>query len=179
MKLNVHVSKNVWPGSVYDNTCWENSLLYRENHQFFLPDEHLIADAGYALSNCCIIPYKLPDSLIPHNALFNQMFSSARVTIEHVNGILKARWMSLKNLRIQVKKEEDLQVVNHWVRCCCILHNMMLKLSDTWEDAIENDDDILLNDAHNIGIPHAIDKRTFIQQTCLAFAHEHNIELHA
>jgi hypothetical protein len=43
-------------------------------------------------------------AIIPHNQLFNTLFSSARVHIEHLNGLLKGRFCSLKGLRTQVKK---------------------------------------------------------------------------
>jgi len=67
---------------------------------------------GYALKYYICTPYRKPAALLPENEVFNVLFSTARVKIEHVNGILKARFTSLKGLRIQVKQLDDFVRVN-------------------------------------------------------------------
>jgi tRNA U34 5-carboxymethylaminomethyl modifying GTPase MnmE/TrmE len=72
------------------------------------------------------------------------------VAIEHANGILKARWSSLKGIRIQVKKREDFKQVCEHIVVCLILHNLMIDFNDEWEqdeeveeeEADDIDDDI-------------------------------------
>ena len=71
------------------------------------------------------------------NWLFNKLFSAARVCIEHVNGILKARWMSLKGIRIQVKGKNDFKKVCNHIEVCLILHNLMCDFNDEWDEDIE------------------------------------------
>ena len=129
-----------WPGSVFDNTCWTNSQMYRRKEQFFNPGQFVIADAGYSLSSICCTPYRNPDSQVPINRFFNERFSSARVTIEHVNGVLKARWMSLRSLRSQVKSIKDLSFLNQWILTCIILYNMSIMLDDRWEEVREDEE---------------------------------------
>ena len=68
----------------------------------------------------------------PVNKLFNELYSKGRCLIEHLNGILKARWMSLKGLRIQVKKKEDFAKVNKHIVVCLILHNLLIDWNDNW-----------------------------------------------
>ena len=70
-------------------------------------------------------PYRQPLASKPRNKMFNELYSSARVTIEHVNGILKSRFSSLRGLRIQV---------NQYLKILCILHNILMKLKDDSED---------------------------------------------
>jgi hypothetical protein len=48
-------------------------------------------------------------------------------------GLLKSRWASLKNIRIQIKKQEDFVKVNEFVICCFILHNIMILVNDPWD----------------------------------------------
>jgi len=70
------------------------------------------------------------------------MFSSARVIIEHVNGMLKARFASLKGIRIQVRVVEDFQRINDWITVCLIIHNLLIDFrEDDWDEDIENEDD--------------------------------------
>ena len=93
-----------------------------------------MADAGYCLRDYICTPYRKPAALIPENQIFNVLFSTARVFIEHVNGILKGRFHSLKGLRIQVKKLDDFVRVNEWIVVCIILHNILLSFKDDWDD---------------------------------------------
>jgi hypothetical protein len=83
------------------------------------------------------VPYKSPDTNAAHNKLFNELFARARVIIENVNGLLKARWASLRGIRIQVKRVKDLKAVCDHIIVCLILHNLMIDFDDEWEDDID------------------------------------------
>jgi hypothetical protein len=123
----------------------------RKNHErYFSPGEFLLADAGYAALSFVCVPYKQPWASLPSNWLFNKLFSRARVCIEHVNGILKARWMSLKGIRIQVKEKGDFKKVCNHVEVCLILHNLMIEFNDEWDEDIEVEDDEAGNVDHLI-----------------------------
>ena len=132
-----------WPGSCYDNTIWQRSDLFQRKELYFSAGEFLLADAGYTNSAVSCVPYKNPEAQLPDNELFNHLFSQARCMIEHVNGILKSRFMSLKNLRIKVHKKEDFAHVNEWILFCCILYNMCKVQVDEWPDAVENEEEDL------------------------------------
>jgi hypothetical protein len=101
---------------------------------FFSSDEYLIADAGYGAKSYICTPYKQPLAEEPHNKLFNHLFSSARCIIEHVNGILKGRFQSLKSLRILILTHDDFKTLNEWIMVCCILHNILNTLNDDWDE---------------------------------------------
>ena len=130
-----------WPGSVFDNTVFEQARISRHPDQYFSPGEFLLADSGYALKLFCMVPYRQPYSNYPHNQIFNELFSSARVKIEHVNGILKGRWGSLKGISTQVKKKRDFLKINRQIISCLVLHNILLFLNDDWDTDDDDDDD--------------------------------------
>ena len=115
--------------------------------KYFSPGQYDTADSGFAISSYMMIPYRQPYASLPHNQAFNQLFSSARVTIEHVNGLLKARFSSLRGVRVQIKKKQDFKLFCQHVVVCLILHNIMLAFNDTQfdyeleEDRDDDDDD--------------------------------------
>ena len=123
-----------WPGSVYDATVFGQSDLFLHAAQYFSPGEFLIADAGYGGTWFICTPYRQPAASIPHNKVFNELFSSGRIVIEHVNGILKGRFSSLRGIRIQVKTAADFQRINEWITVCLVLHNILLRFNDSWEE---------------------------------------------
>ena len=128
-----------WPGSVYDNTIFERSQLCTNTNRYFNPGEFIMADSGYALKMHCITPYKQPQASVPYHQQFNELFSSKRVTIEHVNGQLKNRWASLKGIPTQIRNAGDFKRVNDHITSCCVLHNLLKRLNDEWP--FEEDDD--------------------------------------
>ena len=128
-----------WPGSVFDATVLGQSAMAINPHEFFSNGEYLLADAGYAGTWWCCTPYRNPQAQLPINSQFNELFSSARVKIEHVNGIWKGRFASLKNLRIQVKQMKQFGDINRWIVVCIILHNLLLSYKDTWDEEDEGE----------------------------------------
>ena len=93
-------------------------------------------------------PYRKPASLIEDNHKFNVLFSSARVIIEHVNGMIKSRFGSLMGIRILISKREDFARANQWIKVCITLYNMFRCFNDNWQDDLENDDEIEDQDQH-------------------------------
>jgi len=85
-------------------------------------------------------PYKKPAALIPENQVFNILFSTARVKIEHVNRVLKAQFGSLKGLRIHVKKLDDFVRINEWIVVCIILYNILHSFNDEWDEYIDEEE---------------------------------------
>ena len=109
-----------WPGSLFDNNIFEKTNLSKHPENYFSSNEFLLADAGFALKLFCLTPYRNPAATLPENEMFNFYFSSARTIIEHVNGILKNRFSSLRGIRTQVKTKEDFVAINdHIVVCRC------------------------------------------------------------
>jgi hypothetical protein len=123
-----------WPGSVYiyiyDATVFGQSDLFKDPHAYFSALEYLLGDSGYCGTWFICTPYRQPAASIPHNEVYNTLFSSARQVIEHVNGIIKNRFGSLKNIRIEIKKAKDFETFNNWILVCLILHNLLLSFDD-------------------------------------------------
>lgn len=109
----------------------------------------MLADAGYALLEFVCTPYRQPTASLEDNELFNYLFSRARCIIEHLNGILKGRFGSLKGIRIQVKKKEDFKKVNEWILVCLILHNILILINDDF-DCEESDDEEVDEDEEDL-----------------------------
>jgi hypothetical protein len=55
-------------------------------------------------------------------------FSSSRVRIEHVNGALKEKFSSLKELRIRIKDASTIKHACDWIKTCIIIYNIILPI---------------------------------------------------
>ena len=119
-----------WPGTVYDSNVFSKCRIAKNPTAYLSPGEYIIGDAGYALLWYFCTPFRQPSASLPHNKVFNELFSSCRCIIEHVNGILKNRFSSLKGIRIQVKKKEDFKKLNDHIIITIILHNMLTMWND-------------------------------------------------
>jgi hypothetical protein len=159
-----------WPGSVYDSTVFAQSSLFLNPWAYFSQGEYLLADSGYRATYFVCTPYRQPAANIPHNKVFNELFSSARVVIEHVNGIVKGRFSSLRGIRVQLNKEKDVKRVNEWILVCLILHNILVRFRDEWEEEdvedVQEEELLAPNVTENT---HANDLRLNVQQTLLTW----------
>lgn len=50
---------------------------------------------------------------------------------EHFFGSLKGRFQSLQELRFQIQGQKELDFANMWVRCCLILHNLIVEIEES------------------------------------------------
>jgi hypothetical protein len=66
------------PGSVHDSTAFKESRAFKESDVLFRNGEWLWADSAYGLTPWCVVPYKSPYSLLPHNRQFNYHLSTVR-----------------------------------------------------------------------------------------------------
>jgi len=129
--------------------------------------QYIIADAGYASESWLCTPYRQPAASFPQNKLFNELFSSARVTIEHLNGALKGRWSSLRGIRNQLTTPKDFIAVNKHIVVCMILHNFLLVSNDIWDDEFDddiNENEILVDNFRNVN---ATNLRAIVQNYLL------------
>ena len=95
-----------------------------------------------------LTPYTGANSEILANKRFNEVFSSGRVIIEHVMGLLKSRWSSLRAIRTQIRTKFDFKSISEWIVCCIILHNIANSFNDTilneWEGDIPDETNLSL-----------------------------------
>jgi hypothetical protein len=116
-------------------------LLYltplRRNARIFIYWEIV---ASYPVLPHLLTPFKDRGQLSRAQINYNGKLSSNRYVIEHCFGLLKQKFRQLYHLKL--RKLEDMV---HFIRACCVLHNMAL------------DDDFPLNEgnneAGNVGIP--------------------------
>ena len=52
------------------------------------------------------------------------------VHVEHAFAVLKGQFQSLHELRLQMNSLKDIQIATHWIQCCLILHNMIIRFED-------------------------------------------------
>jgi hypothetical protein len=123
-----------WPGSVGDSRAFRNSDIGMVPENYFSAIEYLLGDSAYTLSKHMLTPYIAPSCYVDINRRFNEQFSTARVIIEHVMGLLKNRWGCLRGLRTQVKRVEDFAKLNEWIVACFVMHNIVIERNDKWED---------------------------------------------
>ena len=122
------------PGSAADSTAHKRMDCYHSPESFFSPGEYLLADSAYALTKHCIPAFKSPAANRPENASFNHCIAKSRVRNEHCIGVLKGRWASLREMRQQIRNDKDMETLVSWVVACCVLHNMLASIRDTWDE---------------------------------------------
>ncbi|CAM6082673.1 unnamed protein product [Calypogeia fissa] len=134
------------PGSCSDITCYKRSSLYKQQntHRLFSRAQYILGDSGYYPMEHMVAAYKRCESNADREA-FNMCVAKCRVTNEHCIGVLKSRWHSLREMRVQLKSKEEHVWVVRWIVMCARLHNFVLSQNDIWT---EQDQEIILdNDA--------------------------------
>jgi hypothetical protein len=140
-----------WPGCAHDARVFENSQLALQTNQFFMGNQYLLADSGYTPSSTIIPCFKkLPNQgLLQDRKRFNSKVAHVRINVEHCIGILKARFQSLKGLRLRISKKRHLQRCILWIRACCVLHNFLL--SDPIDEDWLEDGDVSAETEEEVG----------------------------
>ncbi|KAL3690094.1 hypothetical protein R1sor_016403 [Riccia sorocarpa] len=138
-------------GSCHDLTCLRRSSLWGRSGsaQLFDNGQYLLGDSGYIPLDCLVCLYKRTSGDMD-KVDFNTCIAHARVGNEHCIGILKARWHSLKEIRMQLRNPVENAYVIRWIRCCFILHNFLIWRSDEWS---EDDHPIELETEDDLGPP--------------------------
>ena len=126
-----------WPGSVHDAKVYRHSSFYSNRSFLIRENDFLIGDSAYPLSPFLIKPYNKPNN---EQKIFNQIFSSHRIVVEHSFGRLKNRFVGIRE--ISVKK---VSTAINLIDCAIILHNYLELANDIWEEQ-NNDDNFIHND---------------------------------
>ena len=72
-----------------------------------------------------------------------------RKQVEHANGVIKARFASLKKIPIDIRSDADMLRCAVWITSCVVLHNLLIELRDEFEyadvEANDNDDEGIIS----------------------------------
>ncbi|KAK3929165.1 Protein ANTAGONIST OF LIKE HETEROCHROMATIN PROTEIN 1 [Frankliniella fusca] len=113
-------------GSMNDNRVFRRSPLYedllRDQPEIISPDEHLVGDGAYTLTNFMMIPFPNNGHLTEEQLNYNRRLSQCRVRVENSFGHAKGRWRRLKFLHA---RNRDI-VVDH-ITASFVLHNFLVR----------------------------------------------------
>ncbi|KAL3682553.1 hypothetical protein R1sor_000575 [Riccia sorocarpa] len=175
------------PGSCADSTCLRRPSLYEKlktdihiSSQFFDSGQYLLADSGYVPLPHLVCAYRNAAGC-PEKEVFNTCLAKVRVINEHVIGVLKSQWFSLREIRIQLKNQRQNKYAMRWISCCIRLHNF-LNGRDDWTEqdgpiVIETDDlsepDEVLDDRR--ARERGINLRNQVQSTCFHLNNDNTV----
>lgn len=122
--------------AVHDARVFENSRIGGAPHEFFSDKEYLLGDSAYTCNDFMITPFKKPRARNQNERRFNATLSSRRIAVEHVFGILKARFPAVTRIGVRITGTETHKLVVDWFEAACILHNFLLdeKEEPEWDD---------------------------------------------
>lgn len=109
-----------YPGSVHDARVFRTSPL-GQNLADKCRDYVLLGDSAYPCLRNLLTPYKDNGNLTNTQKTYNKKLCHCRVAIEHTIGLLKQRFRQLYHL-----KSRKIEFICHFVRACCVLHNMCM-----------------------------------------------------
>jgi hypothetical protein len=133
-------------GSIHDSTAFATSRISDDPNSFFSANEWMWADSAYPCRIWCIPPFKRPakgrltafqkkfnyflSTVCFHHTFTNMLIKDLKIRVrsEHLFGSLKGRFASLRELRFQIQDQRKFNYVNLWIRCCFILHNLIIRI---------------------------------------------------
>ncbi|MBW0536916.1 hypothetical protein O181_076631 [Austropuccinia psidii MF-1] len=118
-----------------------------QQHQA-LKDLELIWMISKINANHLIPSIKSPMANLPFNSHFNYCLSKSHMSNQHTIDILKGKWESLKQIKLQLNGEQDIIPYVTWIKACCILHNMLSQINNSWEALINE-----YKDLSNLQVP--------------------------
>ncbi|XP_055842713.1 uncharacterized protein LOC129909663 [Episyrphus balteatus] len=148
-KLRIRHMVLGYPGSVHDARIYNNCDLFTKEQDFFTGSEWLAGDSAYKLTGTVVTPFRenSVEMTAEKRKNFNRNFSKYRIRIEHCFGLLKERFSSLKELKIQIKNQSGNKLACRWVLVCAILHNIILAQTAS-EDSFEVQNEANTADIH-------------------------------
>lgn len=117
-----------YPGCVHDARIYNNCRLATEPKKFFSGEQYLVNDSAYKLTTTVVTPFRKNSTELTaqRRSAFNKYLSTYRVRIEHLFGILKEKFSSLKLLSVKISDAKSHKFACTWVRVCCLLYNILL-----------------------------------------------------
>jgi hypothetical protein len=154
-------------GTQVDSKAFRSTRLWKHHQTLLGANEWCWGDKGYPLYEWLIIPYKIPLSNIPDNKTFNYHLSAIRILCEHTIGYLKGRFQSMKELRVQIKNQNDFKYAIAWINTCIALHAFCV-----------NDEESDQQDFFEDGVAHEQEERRLLgEETSAEDTRERDVSL--
>ena len=134
----IHVALG-WPGATHDarvlaSVSYMTADKEGKSHHFYTGDQYGVGDAAFGASRRLVPTYKVPLSSFIENQIFNTLQGSLRVRSEHVNGMVKVRFQGLREVRLRLDEDEDMEEIVQFICAGYVMHNILLDLTDTFWD---------------------------------------------
>lgn len=126
-----------FPGSVHDSRVFRNSPLSNTIAEK-CGNQFILADSAYTCSRHILTPYKNLRNLTPVEINYNKKLSHCRILIEHTFGILKQKFRQLYHLKLR-----KIEMICHFFRACCVLHNISLEDEFNVEEQMQDNEEEL------------------------------------
>ena len=122
-----------WPGKVHDARVFLNSPFYQEAESK-CGDGHILGDSAYPNLPFLMRPFTDNGRLTPLETHYNVVHSSIRSIVERAIGLLKGRFKRLTYI-----DQWDVKVMNATILTGCVMHNMCIMKTDTFEELLVED----------------------------------------
>ena len=165
---------NDWLNSQHDVRVYAFFKLNRRFEEFFSRKQYLLIDSVYVSQKTVVFSYKVSTINDSNNKRFNKKLFSIRVDIEHVFDMLKERWQSFIELRLNLYNKSQHEFIVKWIIVCVIFHNIFLILQNSWqivddwwieENEKKHDDDMIFLKRQQTRLN--LDKREFLKRVVL------------
>lgn len=127
-------SVDIRPGSANDKAVFNYSHFGTNLAKTIPAGKHIVADAGYTLSDCVMIPYPVVEFMDPEEAWYNYLHSRTRITVERAIGMIKNRFRIFKVPLNQKADDQEgrteAEEMSRVVAACLVLHNILIDLQD-------------------------------------------------
>ncbi|KAJ8928842.1 hypothetical protein NQ314_018539 [Rhamnusium bicolor] len=107
-----------YTGSIHDARVFRNSHVI-DNMRALPNGRWVLGDSAYPCLKFLLTAYRDNGYLSNEQTKYNKVFSSTRIYIEHVFGILKQRFRQLYHLKLR-----NISLIVKIIKACCVLHNM-------------------------------------------------------
>uniref|UniRef100_T1IU29 DDE Tnp4 domain-containing protein n=1 Tax=Strigamia maritima TaxID=126957 RepID=T1IU29_STRMM len=116
-----------YPGSVHDSRVFNDCTIGKNPEKFLTNGHWIAADSAYRLTQYVMTPFRSNATIgsEQERKFFNTYFSHHRVVVEHVNGILKEKFSSLKQLSLRIDGDRSYKFAVNWIMTCLCLYNLL------------------------------------------------------
>lgn len=129
-----------YPGSVHDSRVFRTSPLFQtlqEKCQNYV----ILGDSGYPLLPNLLTPFKDRGQLTRAQRNYNIKLAKNRYIVEHCFGLLKQKFRQLFHIKLR-----NITDIVHFIRACCVLHNLAINDTFQYEENEQRNVDLLPQD---------------------------------